>query len=674
MNRSAFLSTLFSIFIILCLCCPVNAAEDSDFKPDIIIKIGRIDQIMDIIDDLAASDPDMPMSSPSYILRSMLFGTEWIDLRRSIVIGINYKSMAPDQTPQMAALMPYKYPNEDFHLSYNAVSGGDHYILSLPPGQGDKGGLVSAQMENALVAASESKIDGIVMMELAASQMLKKADNQIQNFLLEMDKELTRQQSSGQMDTDITPEDAKKLIESLLDTAKQLEIFSVGVDLTKSELVIFSDAVALKDTDLASLFNRGPASHKTRMADYNPKQHINFKSASYDISGMLDFFNKLFGEFYKKMGLDLAGFQSIVTAFTGEMAGGMSFKDNGIDLELICVLADKNGPDFLKSTYLPWLYDYGKKVTAIYNKQNPGSPVKNVITKAEESVVKGNKVYGVKCELPLMFPDSQQQDVFSCNLRMTAIADMIITAPSDEKLQELIAIAKKLKKVDYNGPLMTMNINFGEYLNAVQGMMPEMQNNMEIKFPDMGNLYYAFDMNRGTLSSKYTMKLDGIRSMASTFRSLPDTTADSSMMDTTRDLYAPPEQQMMQPPPPQQKPKPRVKKEDTASFWLDKGLLYATYGNDKEAIKFFKKSLTIEPDNPSTLFNLGLSYSSLGQYEMAINALQQSVALSPENGDYYYGLGWVYLMKGDTGSAMKYIQTAADLGNVDAKNYLLKHQ
>jgi len=665
MNRSAFLSTLFSIFIILCFCCPAHAAEDSAFQPDITIKVYRLDQVLKIIDDIVAADEDQAMSSPSFLLRSMLFGTEWIDVSRPIVIGINFKNMQPDQLPQMAALVPYKIPNEDFHLSYNAVSGVDHYIIALPPGQGDIGGLVPAQMENALTDASEEQTKGLITVELAASQMLKKADKQIQNMLLELDKNMAQQDSVSEF----TAEDTKKLLESLINTAKQLNTLSLGLDISNSEMIIFSDAAALKGSDLSKVFVRGPASHTSRMGNYTPKHHISFKSASYNLPKMLDFFDKTFGEFYKKIGLDLASFEKIASSFSGEMAGGISFKDNGFDIEMIGVLMGKNGPEFLKSEYLPWLLDYGKSIAAIYNKNNPATPVKNIISKTKPSTVSGKKVYGIKCDLPLILPDSKVSDSFSFNLRMTAIDDMILTAASDAQLKKLIGIAKRLEKKDYDGPLMTMDFNIGAYMNAIQKIMPQMQDGMDIKFPDMGTVFYSFDMNVGTLSSKYIVKLDDIKSMASSFQDAAAAATNETY--AAGNLYSQPQQSMSRPT--KQRPKPKVKKEDTAEFWLDKGMLYATYGNDDEAIKFFKKALEIDPNNTSSLFNLGLSYSSLGQYDTAINYLQQAAALNPENGDYYYGLGWVYLLKGETGNAMKYIRTAADLGNLDAKNYLLRN-
>jgi len=315
MNRHSILSAFFIVFFIFFSCISVNASEKAADRTDIIIKISRLHQTIDVIDNMAAVDIDQPTSAPSFFLRSFLFGTDWIDPARSIVIGINFDNMASDTKPVMAALVPYIRQNEDFHISYGAVSKIDHYLISLPPGEG---GGVSNQMALDLAQASLKKQTGLLSMELAASQLLNKADSQIQKMLLELDAKMGDQTTSPNDPTnDLTPEDINKLLNGLIKAAKQLETFSMGMDISASELIIFSDALALKKTDLSKLFTRSAASKTSRMGKYTPKHHINFKSTSYDFKGMITFFNEIFGEFYKKIGLDLAHIESMASHFTG---------------------------------------------------------------------------------------------------------------------------------------------------------------------------------------------------------------------------------------------------------------------------------------------------------------------------------------------------------------------
>ncbi len=670
MNQHPVRSAFLIIFFIFTACFSVNAAEKAENHPDIIIKISRLHQAIEVIDNMAAVDIDQPTSAPSFLLRSALFGTDWIDPARSIVIGINFDDMDSNAKPTMAALIPYIRKNDDFHISYGAVSKIDHYLITLPPGEG---GVISNQMALDLARASLKKQDGLLTMELAASQLLNKADNQIQKMLLELDSKTGNQTTSPD---DLTPEDINQLLNGLIKAAKQLETFSMGINISASELIIFSDALALKKTDLSKLFTRSAASKTSRMGKYTPNHQINFKSTSYDVKGMITFLNEIFGKFYKKIGLDLASLESMASHFTGEVAGGMSFNDAGMDIEMIAVLNDteKTGTEFLASVYLPWIMDYGQKIATFYNQQTPGKPIKNIFSKTPESNLNGNKVFGINCEIPLTLPDNTKADKIKFNLRTTAVGNLLLTASNDDRLKQLIKIAAMLEKRPYDGPLMKMDLDLGAYLDAVQKMMPETESGMNVNLSNLGSIIYTFDIGKGKLSNKYVIQIDDIRSMVSAFKQANA----ASMGPENKNIYGT-NQSFSQSAPTMHQPSQKgyqstPKKKTPAELWLDKGLLYATYGNDKEAIKFYEKSLQLAPNNTRALFNTGLSYTALGNYDKAIIALNQALSLAPNNGDYHYGLGWVYLLKGESSKAIAYIQTAADLGNPDARKYLMKNK
>ena len=671
MNRYPFFSVCLIIFIIFTSCISVNANEDTSKGLDIIIKINRIHQAMNIIDKMAAADLDQPAAAPSFFLRSFLFGTDWIDPSRPIVIGINFKNMAADEKPVMAALVPYVRQNEDFHISYNAVSKIDHYIVSLPP---EAGAVVSDQMAYDLAQAATKNSDGMLSAEIAISQLLNKADSQVRKMILELDSKIKNQAASAD---DLTPEDVNNLLKNLISAAKQLETFSMGIDLTESELTVFSNALALKGTALSKLFKRNAQSRFSHMDNYAPARDINFKSASYDIKGMLTFFNSIFGTFYKKIGLDLADIESMASRFTGEMAGGISLADSGMKIEMIAVLNDgeKTDTDFLDSVYIPWMMNYGQKMAAFYNQHAPNQKIRNIFTKTSESTLNGKKVFNASCKIPVIMPGKASPDKFNVNFSTTVLGRLLITAADDERLKQLIALAGTLEKKPYDGPLMKMDINLGAYLKSVQAMMPDTESNMHLNFSNLGSLVYTFNLEKREISNKYVIQVNDIRSIVSAFKQASADAAgaeDGNRYTADRSLS-----QSRSIPTllqnPQEGHQPAPKKEDTAEFWLDKGLLYATYGNDKEAIRFYEKALQIEPDNPGAFFNIGISYSSLGQYDLAVNALNKALLLSPDNGDYHYGLGWVYLLKGESGKAMEYIRTAADLGNPDAIKYLKKN-
>jgi tetratricopeptide (TPR) repeat protein len=107
-----------------------------------------------------------------------------------------------------------------------------------------------------------------------------------------------------------------------------------------------------------------------------------------------------------------------------------------------------------------------------------------------------------------------------------------------------------------------------------------------------------------------------------------------------------------------------------ADFWFDKAALVATYGNNKAAIRYYQKALSLNPNLGGAYFGQGISYGQLGDYQMAISRINRALQLEPQNGMYYYGRGRVFLMSGDKTKAMEDIRRAAELGDEDALNYL----
>ena len=107
-------------------------------------------------------------------------------------------------------------------------------------------------------------------------------------------------------------------------------------------------------------------------------------------------------------------------------------------------------------------------------------------------------------------------------------------------------------------------------------------------------------------------------------------------------------------------------------YWINKGDLCAVYGNDKAAIKYYKKALALEPNNRRTLFHLGISYGEIGNYEQAIAFINKAITIDSLNGLYFYGRGRVFQLFGKMEKAIDDFKHAANMGNYDAQNHL-KH-
>ena len=108
----------------------------------------------------------------------------------------------------------------------------------------------------------------------------------------------------------------------------------------------------------------------------------------------------------------------------------------------------------------------------------------------------------------------------------------------------------------------------------------------------------------------------------------------------------------------------------SADDWFDKGALCATYGNDRAAIRYFKKALALDPGRSGPYFAQGISYGQLGEYDKALELVDKALRLEPENGLYHYGRGRVHLLAGKEDLALKDFRKAAELDDEDAQNYM----
>jgi len=62
-----------------------------------------------------------------------------------------------------------------------------------------------------------------------------------------------------------------------------------------------------------------------------------------------------------------------------------------------------------------------------------------------------------------------------------------------------------------------------------------------------------------------------------------------------------------------------------------------------KGIKFYKKSIRIDPDNPDAYYGLGFVYAKLGRHKEAIEHYKQTIHIEPYYPKAYSDLGLMYL-------------------------------
>jgi hypothetical protein len=104
-----------------------------------------------------------------------------------------------------------------------------------------------------------------------------------------------------------------------------------------------------------------------------------------------------------------------------------------------------------------------------------------------------------------------------------------------------------------------------------------------------------------------------------------------------------------------------------AETLLSEGHEFLKQQKDREAIKAFKESIKLNPNNPETHYGLGFSNFRLGKFRDAADAFKKATVLSPAMAKAHYGLSLAYQELGMTSQLMEEYRTLEKLDRVLAK-------
>jgi len=643
---------ILAICLMVGMVLPMGPLQSTAAAADLILKISRLKQALDLIDSMGLSDTGQP---PTAALRSMLQNVEWIDNERSIVLSWDKSG----DRPLSAMLVPYRQANPDFKQAYNAISRKDYYILSLPPG---KAVVIPESVEKDMAGASREVSASTVSMTLALRQVIGSNRDSIINML-----DIVGQIPSEDQIDPLAPtgEETRQMLIGLMDAAEQIDLLTLSLDLNEQQFKMVAETVPAKDSELSAFF--ASTGMTTRLDAYRPAHDIRFRSRSYHVDSALDMLDTILGPFYKILGIDFADLMSIGRHFTGEIAGGMTYGSGAsILVESIAVLKDDvDSKKFMEKVYLPWAEEYGKNVTRVMEKRT-GKKMSPVLTRTPDSTVGGHRATGAQIRLPVSpmpFGESRQGkgDTFmTYDMRTTVVGNLMLMAPSDARLAEMIRTAESLRKKTSYGPMMTMEVNLGKYLSSLARFIPG-HNIDPQSIPDIGTVSFVTVAGGDRVISSAAMETDDIRMMMAYMKRL-----QSGEIDREAALSLPEVK----------KPEKKLEKEPVqpivkdAGYWIDQGGLAATYGAYESAIRYYKKALAVGADESRVYFNMGIAYGELGDYPQALVHLGQAIQITPDEGAYYYGRARVYLLSGEKDMAMDDFERAADLGDLDALQYL----
>ena len=640
------------ILILLIIFGPSNVckADQTDLpSADLIVKISRLEDLFDELDAL------MGPQSPTALARSMLRGSDWIDPRRPIVMAAN----SLDAQPSAAILVPFVSPNADFQAAFQVETREDYYLLTLP----QQGHPVSSPMERVLVAAASQTPTNTVQLELAMGQLARRWQPQWQAWL----KKIAAQDNLKKNGPgSITGENLVEMMTGLVDLFQQLDQLKIGLDIHAGELRLELAGSAADNSRLAHLLTQ--AGGPTRLSDYEPHQPMTFKMRAYPTEQIMTLMNDLFGGVYRSMGINFDELAEMAGYFTGEMAGGTAFNDQGGTYEGLAVLKPSEGlSDFAEKILLPRLEAYCRDLSKTLQ-TSTGVQISEPFVRTADTTIAGKKIIGFKTRMALGAamagpisdggPRSIEQE-----LRLTTVDNLLIMAPNDQRMGELIELVQSLSEKPDDSPWLSMEVQLEAYLKFLLQMACP-SGKQDITIPKLGKVAVVTDMNNGQFTSTTTLKTADLLAMTTFFKQLPNLVhVQKPRSPVTSAVKASSETAV-----PQLQVPPVVVPD--ATDWIEKGCLVAAYGNDKAAVGYFQKALELDPANGQAYFNMGISLGELGQYDKALDAINNALAHNPQNGTFFYGRGRVHLLAGHKESSIADFKQAMQLGNPDAKAYM----
>ena len=631
--------------------------------PDAYIKIRHPDKILKLIDQAAISAPskNVPASSPGTTLKDLLHGTDWIDPSQSIIMGITFVSVRPG----IFIFIPFVKPNENFETSYNAIKGSDYYIISLSSGQ--QKSIADQEMLTALKNAAQSKAEALISIDIEVKRMMDGRYAQIRRLIRNMPL------SSGDSTANamLTPAEIRMTLFTMLDKIKQLERITANTDFDGRILKTALKLRAIEGSEVAQLFASGGS--QSFLQNYLPEAQIRFQSQSFDVNGMIQLLNACFGTVDAKAGADFDNILKISSYFTGETAGGIIYNRNQMLFEMISVFKDRpQAKNFTETIFLPWLSEYSRNMSQILETKR-GGRARPVYTRTLDSTVNGHKVAGFKGQwsVPEYIggPNTGQTENTGVSwmkyrMRITTHDNFLIIAPNDNRLKHLIRLVNTFKKQPADKTrLVNMTIDLNGCLEQMN-RLGQQSNDAGRSLKKMGAMQIELNLQDREAVFTSLMRIQDIRTMATCFNTQP--VSKNKRLSVKQKSLVP----MV--PPTQKKPRPSNTDVKKTGYWLDKGLICATYGNDLTAIMYFKKALELSPQRGDIWFTQGISYGETGNFTEALLSLNKALKAGFSEGLGLYGRARIYLLAGETSKAMEDFRQAADLGNSDAINYLEK--
>jgi len=106
---------------------------------------------------------------------------------------------------------------------------------------------------------------------------------------------------------------------------------------------------------------------------------------------------------------------------------------------------------------------------------------------------------------------------------------------------------------------------------------------------------------------------------------------------------------------------------------INMGLVYANKIHDyKKAIDLYNQAIVINPNSSDAYFNMGCAYASIKDFSEAIRCFENTIKIDKYDFDAYRFMSRCYRDKGDEKTQIECIKRAAELGDSNARSWLIE--
>jgi hypothetical protein len=486
---------LLAGLVVGCIPTAVNAQDGTKQRPQLLIKVRNIGQLLSDIDKLMQPAKGSTSLQPTAMARLALQGTDWIDPNRSIVAGITMK----DATSKCIVLIPFLTANPLFQVTSGAIAGENYYLLAYPP---EPGFTIDPAIKESLLNASTTATTGSLVAEIAVGPYLDMLETQLAAVM----KQAGTFPQVQTAPSPLSPQDVQDMLTGVLKTLRQADTLRYSLDLSDNTLTLRLSIDAIPNTQLA--FAWTDSGGDSRLMNYSTDMPIQYRSRAHNMTGALDLMQSGLGTFYRKIGIDLGAMGDIVKNFTGETAGGMNISPDGLVLKTISVLQPGiDGQAFLLNTFLPWFEDYNRQISNLAAQQTGKTPVPTYVRTADSIVADNIKAIGMKSSANPILNNK------AFEIRMAAVGDLLFMASDDAKLESLINGSRSLTKSSSSGSMFQLDLQLG---SIIKGFLAAFGPN------DVGNFNMTVnvDMTNGKLAAQTSLNIADLRKLSEAFSSM----------------------------------------------------------------------------------------------------------------------------------------------------------